>query len=700
MLFDDNFNYSAWTAGTVATLCTVPWNSDYKDVVKFDNRGLLNSYLDNRTGHKITFEYLTQLKFGEPVDLDIPMNVALEFNYIRVTNSLQPIPGDKVKSYYYFIQSVQYISPDTTRLYLQLDAWQTFIYEMKFGMAFFERGHIGIANGNAFTNFGRDYLCVPEGLDVGSEYQIIEQYSQTIGTIRDNTTPNIGIMIVTNVPLMQNAGTLKEPNLNSATGSGFENLPNSAEIYLFADMANYKKFLEDYSEYSWVTQGIISVTAIPDHTRYIVKKTAVDLPHSSASCFRLNEGSLRRPTTKMSTNWRDKIIAKIQPRYRHLTKLMTYPYCVLELTTNMGLPIVIKPEIWLDQDASIVEVPHFAPPSPRVMFYPLAYNAIAGKITSDNLGVINDGGEFLDMATGITNFPTFSTLNNSYAGFLASNANSLAYQHSSADYSRSKAVNAAQQSANTAAMGISASGDLQEIGISAQYAQNNLSNSFAQGRALLDAGASIAGGAALGPAGLASGVAGAAMSGISVGMQTAQANMSTDISVQSQRDSGARSNALTQQISDSNKAYANQVATGDYAGTIAGINARVQDAKMVQNTTSGQVGGESFVLASRGWGYDLKVKMLDNSALSVVGDYWLRFGYSIGRFIPLTTFKYMTKFSYLKLREVYITEARAPEEYKQTIRGILEKGVTVWVNPSDIGNIFLSDNAPIDGIYY
>jgi hypothetical protein len=58
----------------------------------------------------------------------------------------------------------------------------------------------------------------------------------------------------------------------------------------------------------------------------------------------------------------------------------------------------------------------------------------------------------------------------------------------------------------------------------------------------------------------------------------------------------------------------------------------------------------------------------------------------------------MTKFTYWKLKETYITSSLCPEVYKQTIRGIFEKGVTVWVTPTDIGNIDIASNEPIAGI--
>jgi len=60
----------------------------------------------------------------------------------------------------------------------------------------------------------------------------------------------------------------------------------------------------------------------------------------------------------------------------------------------------------------------------------------------------------------------------------------------------------------------------------------------------------------------------------------------------------------------------------------------------------------------------------------------------------------MTKFTYWKMSESYIKAAPMPESYKQVIRGIFEKGVTVWATPADIGNIDISDNAIIPGISY
>jgi hypothetical protein len=60
----------------------------------------------------------------------------------------------------------------------------------------------------------------------------------------------------------------------------------------------------------------------------------------------------------------------------------------------------------------------------------------------------------------------------------------------------------------------------------------------------------------------------------------------------------------------------------------------------------------------------------------------------------------MSKFTYWKMSETYISAATLPESFKQTMRGILEKGVTVWGDPSFIGNTDTADNQPLGGISF
>jgi hypothetical protein len=223
------------------------------------------------------------------------------------------------------------------------------------------------------------------------------------------------------------------------------------------------------------------------------------------------------------------------------------------------------------------------------------------------------------------------------------------------------------------------------------------------------AGAGIATGALFGPEGAAAGLVAGTVNGVINGAtQGIQAGIQIGANDEAlairQAAAGATVRAQTGQAQvarDTNNDLAKWAARGDYANSIAGVNARVQDAAMIQPTTSGQTGGETMNISNGGLKISARWKMIDQASIRTVGEYWLRYGYAVRKFIvPPTNMMTMTKFTYWKLSETYITTGGMPETYKQTIRGIFEKGVTVWAFPQDIGNIDISDNDPLPGIQY
>lgn len=692
------FNYSLWTAGTVVTLANVPWNSDYRDIVRFPDQTALDDYVLNNSGPVISINKLSYAKFGRPIRIDRPFNSVQNFNYIRAYNPMQPVTGDMSRAFYYFITDVVYVAPNTTEIYIQLDVWQTFGYGVSFGNCYIERGHIGIANERGFDNYGLDYLTTPEGLDLGNEYDIHKQYQLSVGSARFQQIQGItdySIMVVSSTALDEDAGTVEAPKLTSAKGSEMENLPNGAEIYLFNSLGHFKLFMEAMADKPWVTQGIMSIQAVPRLDRYGVQTastTIYDVPVNQVTA-----GVLKNVTTPMGSNWRDNINLG---RYANLKKLLVYPYCVLEMTSYTGTPLMLKPECWNDPDASVVEVPHFAPPNARLAFYPFRYNTTGSIETSDINGVINDGGEFLNMVTGIMNFPSFSVVNNGYMQFLASNANSLAYQHSSADWSQQRALSGNATSYDQASAGINLSKDLSAQGINAATQSTALANQTA-GFNAIRSGISAVGQMGNGPLGAISATSGMVNAGVSYAIDTNTNNQSLGIANSLAAGQNRSSTDTSAYMRDTNKSLADWSANGDYQNQIAGINARVQDAKLTQPTSAGQVGGDAFNLATYKWGVDVKVKMLQPAVLNSIGEYWLRYGYAVNRFgfMP-ASYMVMEKFTYWKLKETYITSSSCPETFKQVIRGIFEKGVTVWNNPTDIGYVNIADNAPLSGVSF
>jgi hypothetical protein len=716
-----DFDYSVWTAGTRVDLINVNWDNTYRDVVRFADRAALNAYVDSRAGSGITIENMTYAKPGEDVYLPIAYNRANRYNYLRASNPLMPaFYNDIQKDYYYFILEAEYVNAGMTRLKLQLDIWQTYVYDVTWGSCYVERSHLAVANANKFANYGRAHLTIPEGLDIGSQYrQIAKRTEEIVGF--EGIQQKTNVLVISTVDLTQDPGTKANPNNNTGPGSTIGGLASGATFYAFDSPSSFAAYLTTIEETPWIGQGIISVTAVPELDRYLPLGATVNWePYGTPTHL---ESYWPYPVKhKLYNNWRNssEFHDAIPDRYEHVKwKFFTFPYMVIEMTTWSGNPIVIRPESWADPDAFVLERVNYTPPAQRVQFSPRRYNSNGQPIEPlfntthaelvsigfSSEGATNlleeiaemgdDGGDYLDMITQIADFPTMPIVNNMAISYLASNASTLAYQRSSADWTQQRAMAGAQAGYDIASGAIRANQDYTNInmGVLGQQTANNARALTDQ--ASVNALASLAGGAAgaaFGPAGLAAGMvngaANAAAGLANAGIQNAANMGNAAAQMGGMQDTTTRQNQQAGLARDTNV-------------DLAGINAKVQDAEMIQPSVSGQFGGDHLNLANGTMEMSLRWKMLDDANMKIVGEYWLRYGYSMRSFVtPPQDLKAMTKFTYWKMSETYIAAASIPEGHKFALRGIMEKGTTVWNNPGDIGQIDMATNAPLGGIAY
>lgn len=710
--FGLGFNYAVWPEGSIVTLTNVPWNNDYRDICQFPsaNGQTLDEYIDSNTLTNTVVDSMSYIKFNVPIRINVPFNKAFMYNYLRVQNPLQPIPGDDVlKSYYYFILDVKYVSPNTTELSIQLDVFQSFRNDFTFGNSYIERGHIGIANENAFDNYGRDYLTVPEGIDTGTEYNIVAHKYDKIINNKQNAV-KFNIFVISSVLFTSDPGTVEAPILKSASGSILQSIPFGAAYYLFRNRSEFVNFMYTYSNYPWVTQGIMGIYIIPELERYMESVSWVPTHlKDDVVVYPMDQNIFDPIKYSMFDNWRDStdFTDYIPERYHHLKKFFTSPYMMLEITTWTGSPILLKPEAWNDANATLTERINLIPPSQRIVINPYKYNSVDSTTPSPNGA--DDGGEYLDLGVTISNFPTLPIVNNGAINYLASHFASIPYQKQSAEWTQSRALRGNEVSYDQVNKGVEASKNinrLQNAGVGAQAANQNLL--LAQNQAVTGIGGVIAstGQAALGITngtiglgGIAGSVANQVMGSITSGNQQAANTQASNITQQVSKGANTAQNNQVSYVNDTNKSLADWAARGDYENSIAGINAKVNDASMIQPSVSGQLGGDTTNIIYDNFGVSIRWKMLDKANIRIVGEYWLRYGYAIHKFASIpSNLMVMSKFTYWKLLETYINSATMPEGFKQIIRGIFEKGVTVWADPSYIGNIDLADNVPLEGI--
>lgn len=724
-----DFDYSVWDENTVITLVNVRWDSAYRNAVPFADRDALNTFIDNHP----TARNLMNNSYAKPfegVSIDLPHNVAARFNYVRVSNPAMPInQQDYQKDYYYFITGISHESAESTRLTLQLDIFQTYFYDVSFGNCYIERSHLGVAASNNFDSFGRRWLTVAEGLDTGSEYRTIATRKEVVMGL-ENTTGELGgvdmtsVIIITTQDITAPPGTKEDPNRVTSKGTSFQGIASGASYWAFENQASFRIWMGSISETPWVGESIIAAFMTPKLTRYI-DTTSGFAWEEQGTPTDLNSVKLIPLRHFLWENWRQsqEILDAIPAKYQILKKFFTFPYMMIELTTWTGTPIVLKPELWNSTNATVLERVGLIAPGQRLEFHAQRYNSRDNANvenynnwsdeTVDSLGadreryrdVGDDQGDYWDHATKISNLPSVAIVNDGAISYLASNAHGLAYSVESADWTQAKALRSAQVSYDNTIGSLSSASRITNLA--------NMQNSLLTGNTNrtqavltgLNGGMGVVSGALGGGEGLLNvgigaleALASQSAVAMSSGIEIAARDEATAIQNLTSRQIADQNNWTGSEINDRNKSLADFAAKGDYQNTILGINAKINDSKMIQPTVSGQAGGETINLANNMVQVSARWKMVDEANTQRIGDFWLRYGYALNMIYRPTDLMVMSKFTYWKMVECALVAAPMPEIFKDGLRGIFEKGVTLYADPTDIGTVDLSTNVPKAGI--
>lgn len=706
-----SFDYSVWSAGSVITMVNVPFDNTYRDIIDWNSYGhtpyqYVKSFNDTL---KVEINQMTYLAQGKPIRIPTPFTHANRYNYVMVENPGRPVntvgfEGYTPHAFFYFITSIDYIAPNTTQLTLQLDVWTTYYQRIKFGRSYLERGHFGIVAQDSFDNYGKEWLTQPEGLDMGSEHRVMRTYRRELANLpKDDYS-----VIVTSATNLNNAlgyGTADNPKVNMAYPSNVEGLPNGVSIY--ACTANqFKTGMTGLSSFPWVAQGIGSITFVPKNVinSKVGNKVKVGSGSNVADWVHIQRGevniTLNLPLTQSS--FRDEMLSLLPVAYRELRKFCTSPYMILELTTYTGNPIEFRPESVMTKGIGLQQYSHVAPPNPSLFFTIKDYNTIwESKIVHITSGqAVDDHGEMWDSVTGYTSLPTFSAVNNAALSALAGSAHTTAAQINNAKWQQQRAQRSAVASRDVANAGIAATQAGAENTMWANSAtadsQSRYNNMRSTVQAIQGGMTALGGVAGLNGQAVGAGLGQAATAGISAMINNSQAQSTANI--QNQLVSGSSQISQQQQrtVRDTNYELAQFSANGDYEAAIASINGQRQDMQVIPPSVVGQTSGYVSAMVANNMVIDCRVRFLSESAMRRIGDFWLRYGYLMNVWIKMpSTLTLMSEFTYWKLAECYLEKANIPESFKGTIRGIFEKGVTVWRSPQRIGTVNVRNNRVI-----
>ena len=678
------------------------------------------------------------------IDLPIPYDVACNYNYIAVEYALLANDGspvdyetsDGLRKWFWFIREVEFRGANSTRIHLMIDAWQTFMYRVDVTGMMLERGHAPMASVDADT-----YLTDPLNNCAHLLAPDIDYGAATIAKGQSEIVFNAGNMLAVFITTARPAGTWgSKTGGDWQTPGAWNNTEQGNPAYMAFCMAasNLSDFLTTVN--ASYPQFVPTIKAIA-----FISEDMVTLGNSftfaGVECHYLT--AHYKQNTLMTL---DKDLFGYSSRYENIAKLYTSPYAHIELTDENGNVTEVRVEDtrgklyletclnlvfpWLAIDGHITGIGSggrrtvsFSHVTDRTMPIRGSWYDTVRTWNIPTFGIYQDAGknndyaEFYDRAQAVNDYTTAQTNENANADTLVANT-------------------ALQTTANTAVTARSNQaanqdyGAVNSLGIAYQawdagYANDtvNLQNDATMNTAAVGAAggmvSNIVGGAiSSGPAGALAGLVNGAISGatsmsqavVAVNLASAQAGLTNTYTANKlgeTNQNNADRTAVKNSASTDNTTTQNTAATGITANTSA-----TQKANALRNADNAQSAIDNRVAKAglnapyeygswnngnhaptRPLGMFANVVTESTYAIQRAGDEFLRYGYSYnGAWEFDGDWNVCEHFTYWKLSDFWVKGLNLPDAYMDRLRFFLFGGVTVWREPSDIGNVTIYQN--------
>lgn len=675
------FSQSYWPAKTTVRMMNVTWDAAYKDIVQFDDVEARDAWFDSQTFASMNTTSMTYIAPGTTIVLPCPVTTAERYNYLWVSNPSYYITDDidgfysEPRRYFYFITDSAWVSPAACQVTLQLDVWTTWAPYVSFKRAFVAQGHAAIANRNLWSGNSlaeitpqkmRRYLSTPEPVDAGGDYMPIYTSWTDLTKTPSGQEQGVFVGVMSSVDLTLGWGTATNPQIGTASGSVQQGMLAGVQVVYFK-VADFLSLLTDLRDAPWVSRNIMQIWLAPSVVASMIERGTIH----GHRYYTPNPDS-PNDSTIVTVNVLQTLTNHYSDYRLVAPKLMTAPYTFIELNCFEGSPLVLKPQKVQSLGAMpIVAKGIVMAPWNRIVVYPLYYGAEApGEAMYDFYDIRGNRvqkalhyGDNLDSALWIDNFPTFSFTSDGYLSWLASGTHSRAWSYQNNDWNYHK---------TTLARDTSYAQGLESMDLAMRQFEEKAK--FEDTNRLISLAGNLMGGfQTTDPLGT---IGRAIQTGASAYMDQAQANLN--------RNQYRESQALQRSQADQNNALAGYAARGDYQQSIAALAATQRDAEITPPSVVGSAGGNGWNYAMGLLGFRTTIKVPMSNQEQVLLDFFKRFGYTINEIIDMPEdLRLMDHFTYWKVQESTIT-GTITETAKNAIRGIFERGVTVWTDPAYI----------------
>lgn len=759
----NEFDYSRYDALQMKlTICAVPWDmgeahignrtiSGIGNVVWFGSKKERDKWFaaipDNKC-YRFETKY-KDLPHDGYIDVSLPFDIASRFNYIM--QEFEPFANDESyieyeaanghRKWFWFIREVEYLAPNTTRLHILDDAFQTWMYDVNITGMILERGHAPM-----FETLAADYLTNPiakcgdllaEDVNYG-EPSIARHSSELIFNAE-----NMHALFITTAAPTGNWGSKTDGDWLTPGQWNFQLQSVPSYLAFTVPVEDFSEFMNnckrDYPQFFQTVKAVAFVSA-----DLLNIDTAVTFTFADVTCYGVSSYYKQSDVLTLDVSE-----FGYPSKYRNIAKLYTYPYSYILMTDENGAQTEIRIEdtngsLKLEHTVNLIfpwlaiqgNITGIGKTARKTITFANIYNRtmpIQGnwfdllyewKIPT--FGIYLDGLSTNDYATYYDRVQQQLAINNQYdnvaetADCLVDNAD-LSAATNSAITATSNASNASDAAAQNDYIVQKTTTDNQVVSgaatatTQAQEQQASISAASSAASGVMGAiGAAATGNVAGAVSGLVGGAIGAAttMASTAVGValtntqagQTANANIvyaglagglnttKSGIYQNTQSAIAADQNGLT--TGSAANTAAMQLANGarDKATGESGITNQINQAAMnAPNEFGAWNAGQNA--ATRPMGLFANIVTQNDYAISCAGDEMLRYGYMYGKQWDFDgNWNIGKHFTYWKLRDFWVKSLNVPDMYMDRLRFFLFGGVTVWRKPEDMGNYSIYEN--------
>jgi hypothetical protein len=372
---------------------------NYENVLSYSESDMVTLCRNNAIYEALEYNFIE--KANNRIVVSHPYSSAMYSNYVAFKN-----PRFGNKWIFAWVTDVKLINIGSTEITFEVDVWSTWYSRFNVGKAFIEREHVDDDTVGKHT--------IPEGLETGEYIAQIKNNSQIDPVINNMyylsdvviiagvTTAGLGLAVFSNT----------HQNIYNGVYSGLYYLA----FRTASDFSNYKLAVNDVGEIS--QDNIVTLYIAPNS---LTGLSASDYNHYGSSQGLAFEFDM---AVVPSSNYAIDMGDIMYPKADHLDndyfpvnkKLLTFPYCFLNITNNLG---VVKDYQYEFFNGSTCEfnIKGAIGVGCSIKMYPLDYS-VKG-VSSDTLGNklhAIDGGKL----------PTCSWQNDAYTNWLTANSVNMA----------------------------------------------------------------------------------------------------------------------------------------------------------------------------------------------------------------------------------------------------------------------------------